>query len=132
MDGVIADSGLFHFAAWQETFAKREAKFAREDFTRLFGSRNDFIIRATLGERLSEEDIQTVAREKEENFRQRAKGNIKAFAGVMRLLNMIKKGNFKLALVSSAPKANIDLVIGELTLEGLFDCIVSGGEAAES
>ena len=132
MDGVIADSNLFHLAAWQETFATRGVKFTKEDFTKLFGARNDFIIHSVMGEELPERDVKIMAQEKEDNFRQKAKGNIKPFPGVMRLLNAIKKGNFKLGLVSSAPKENIDLVINELNLEGFFDCIVFGREVSES
>jgi HAD superfamily hydrolase (TIGR01509 family) len=132
MDGVIVDSSPFHLTAWQETFAKRGVNFSREDFTKLFGTRNDFIVRSVLGEKLPEKDIEIVVQEKEKNFRQKAKGNIKPFPGVVKLLNVIKKGNFKLALVSSAPKENIDLVNGELDLGGFFDGIVWGSEVSES
>lgn len=132
MDGVIADSVSSHFAAWQETFTKRGVKFAEEDFSKFFGVRNDFIISSVLGEKLSTEAIEIMALEKETSFRQKAKGNVKPFPGVIKLLEVIKKGNFKLALVSSAPRENIDMLIGELNLEGFFDCVVSGEEAAES
>ncbi|NWF77431.1 MAG: HAD-IA family hydrolase [Chloroflexi bacterium] len=132
MDGVIADSGSLHFAAWQETFAKRGVKFTQEDFTRLFGTRNDFIIGSIMGKELPEEDVKIMVQEKEENFRWKATGSIKPFPGVVRLLNAIKKGNFKVVLVSSAPKENIDLVLRELSLEGIFDCIVFGQEVSES
>jgi len=132
MDGVIADSYSFHFAAWQETFAKRGIKFTKEDFTRLFGTRNDFIIGSIMGRELPERDVKIMVQEKEENFRRKAIGSIKPFPGAVRLLNAIKKGNFKLGLVSSAPKENIDLVLSELNLEGMFDCIVFGQEVSES
>jgi HAD superfamily hydrolase (TIGR01509 family) len=132
MDGVIADSNSFHFAAWQETFVKRGVKFTREDFTKLFGTRNDFIIHSVMGEEFPERDVKIMVQEKEENFRRKAKGTIKPFPGAIRLLNVIKKGNFKLGLVSSAPKENIDLVIGELNLQGFFDCIVFGREVSAS
>ncbi|MBA7502742.1 Phosphoglycolate phosphatase [subsurface metagenome] len=132
MDGVIANSGSFHFAAWQETFAKRGVNFTKKDFTKFFGIRNDFIIRNVLGEGLSEENVESIVQEKEASFREKAKGNIKPFPGVIKLLNTIKKGNFKQVLVSSAPKENIDLLNSELNLEGIFDCIVSGREVAES
>jgi len=132
MDGVIADSNSFHFAAWQETFANRGVKFTKENFTKLFGTRNDFIIRKVLGEGLPEEDIKTLVQEKESSFRQKAKGNIKPLPGVIKLLDTIKRGNFKLALVSSAPKENIDLLTSELKIGGYFNCIVSGHEVAES
>jgi beta-phosphoglucomutase family hydrolase len=132
MDGVIVDSGSLHFAAWQETFARRGVELSKQDFDRLFGSRNDFIIRSVMGQELPENDVQAMVQEKEESFRQKASGNIKPFPGVVRLLNAIKKGNFKLGLVSSAPKENIDLVLRKLNLEGLFDCIVCGQEVPDS
>jgi len=132
MDGVIADSYSFHFAAWQETFAKRGIKFTKEDFTKLFGTRNDFIIGSIMGRELPERDVKIMVQEKEEKFRRKATGNIKPFPGAVRLLNAIKKGNFKLGLVSSTPKENIDLILSELNLEGMFDCIVFGQEVSES
>jgi len=132
MDGVIADSNSFHFAAWQETFAKRGIKFTKEDFAKLFGTRNDFIIGSIMGRELPERDVKIMVQEKEENFRRKATGSVKPFPGAVRLLNAIKKGNFKLGLVSSTPKENIDLVLSELNLEGIFDCIVFGQEVSES
>jgi len=132
MDGVIADSNSFHFAAWQETFAKKGVKFTKEDFTKLFGTRNDFIIGSIVGRELPERDVKVMVQEKEENFRRKATGSIKPFPGAVRLLNAIKKGNFKLGLVSSTPKENIDFILSELNLERIFDCIVFGQEVSES
>lgn len=132
MDGVIADSYHFHFAAWQETFAKRGIEFTKEVFNKLFGARNDFIVGTVMGIELPERDARIIVEEKEENFRRRATGNIKPFPGVIRLLNAIKNGNFKLGLVSSAPKDNIDLVLSEFNLRDTFNCVVSGQEVSES
>jgi haloacid dehalogenase superfamily, subfamily IA, variant 3 with third motif having DD or ED/haloacid dehalogenase superfamily, subfamily IA, variant 1 with third motif having Dx(3-4)D or Dx(3-4)E len=132
MDGVIADSNSFHFAAWQETLAKRGVKFTKEDFTKLFGTRNDFIIRSILGEEATEQDIETIAQKKEAAFRSKARGNIKPFPGVTKLLDVIKKGNFKLGLVSSAPMENINMITGDLGIENHFNCTISGREVRES
>jgi len=132
MDGVIADSSSFHFAAWQEVFAKRGVKFTREDFVKLFGTRNDYIVGSVMGNELLERDVKMIVNEKEESFRRKAAGSIKLFPGVVRLLNAMKKGIFKLGLVSSAPKENIDFILGELGLEGVFDCVVFGQEVSQS
>jgi beta-phosphoglucomutase family hydrolase len=132
MDGVISDSYSFHFAAWRETFAKRSIEFTKEDFTGLFGARNDFIIGSIMGKQLPEKDVKSTVQEKEEAFRRKATGRIKPFPGVVRLLNALKKGNFRLGLVSSAPTENIGLVLTELDLAGTFNCIVSGQEVSES
>ena len=132
LDGVIADSGSYHFAAWQETFARRGVRFTQEEFIKLFGARNDFIIRNIMGEKVCEEDIETIIAEKETDFRRRIKGNIKLLPGVLKLLETIKKGDFKMILASSAAKENIDLLFGELGIEKYFPCIVSGREVTES
>jgi len=132
MDGVISDSHSFHFDAWQEIFAKRSVEFTKEDFTGLFGSRNDFIIGSVMGKQLPERNVESMIREKEEAFRRKATGRIKPFPGVIALLNALKKGNFKLGLVSSAPRENIDLTLSQLDLTGTFNCIVSGQDVSES
>ncbi len=132
MDGVISDSYSFHLAAWQETFAKKGIQFTEADFTRLFGARNDFIIGYVLGKEVSERDVKIMVQEKEDAFRQKATGCIKPFPGAVRLLNALRKGGFRLGLVTSAPRENIDLALGELGLAGVFNCIVFGQEVAES
>ncbi|HXZ29698.1 MAG TPA: HAD hydrolase-like protein, partial [Dehalococcoidia bacterium] len=132
MDGVISDSYSFHFAAWQEVFAKKGIELTKADFGQLFGARNDYIIGTIMGRELPERDVNIVVQEKEEAFRRRATGHIKPFPGAVGLLNTLKKGNFKLGLVSSAPSENVDLVLSELNLAGLFNCIVFGQEVSES
>jgi beta-phosphoglucomutase family hydrolase len=132
MDGVIADSYSYHFAAWQATFAKRGIKFTKDDFANLFGTRNDFIIGSIMGRELPERDTSVIVQEKEEIFRRKATGNIKPFPGAIRLLNALKKGNIRLGLASSTPKENIDLILNELNLKAIFDCIVSGQEVSDS
>ena len=132
LDGVIADSSSCHFTAWQETFARRGVRFTQEEFIKLFGTRNDFIIRSIMGDRVREDDIEIMAAEKETDFRRRIKGNIKLFPGVLKLMDTIKKGDFKMSLVSSTAKDNIDLLFGELGVEEYFSCIVSGREVTES
>jgi beta-phosphoglucomutase family hydrolase len=132
MDGVIADTASLHFAAWQGSFAKRGVEFTQKNFVKLFGSRNDFIVRNILGEGLAEEDLRAIIQEKEEIFRHKIKGNIKSLPGALKLLNTIKQGKFKMALVSSAPKENIELIGNELNIAEYFNCIVSGHEVAES
>ena len=132
LDGVIVDSGSYHFSAWQETFAKRGVMFTQENFVKLFGARNDFIIHNILGDKVHEDDINTIAAQKESNFRNRIKGNIKLLPGVLKLLEIIKKGHFKMSLVSSAAKENIDLLFGELGLEDYFSCIISGRDVTDS
>jgi HAD superfamily hydrolase (TIGR01509 family) len=132
MDGVISDSYSLHFAAWQETFARRGIEFRRTDFTRLFGTRNDFIIGTVMGRELPEQDVEAMIREKDEVLRRKATGNIKTFPGALSLLHALKDRNFKQGLASSAPGENINLALAELGLAEIFDCVVAGRDVSES
>ena len=132
MDGVIWDSYFFHFDAWQEVFTRRSVEFTEQDFNGLFGSRNDFLLGSVMGKQLPERSVRSMLREKEEAFRRRATGRIKPFPGALSLLAALKKGDFKLGLVSSAPTENIEFALSELHLAGVFDCVVSGQDVSES
>ncbi|MDH5695473.1 MAG: HAD family phosphatase [Dehalococcoidia bacterium] len=131
MDGVIADTAAFHFGAWQEVFQKRGVKFTEEDFKRNFGRRNDTIIRAALGEEISQSEVDAIARKKEENFRSLAGQNIKPLPGAVELLQSLRKHRFKMALASSTPMENIRLVTGSLGIESCFQAIVSDKDVTE-
>jgi len=131
MDGVIADTAPYHFEAWQQVFKKRGVDFTGDDFRRNFGQRNDTIIRNVLGGGLSPSEIDTIAGEKEENFRQRVRQNIKPLPGAVKLIKSLKEHGFSLALASSAPMENIRLIMRGLGINNCFHTIVSGGEVKE-
>ena len=131
MDGVIADTASYHFEAWQGIFQRRGVDFTEDDFRRNFGQRNDAIIRNNLGEDLSQGEINIIAAEKEEDFRQGIKNNAKPLPGAIKLLNSLKEYGFSLALASSGTIENIQLITRELGIENLFHAIVSGREVKE-
>jgi beta-phosphoglucomutase len=131
MDAVISHSYSLHFAAWREIFAKRSIELTKRDFTELFGARDDLLVGSIMGRELPGKDVQSMVQEKEEAFRRKAKGRIKPFPGVVRLLNTLRKGNFRLGLVSPAPREDIELTVSELELAGTFNCVVSGQEVSE-
>jgi len=131
MDGVIADTAPYHLKAWQETFQKRGVKFTEEDFRHHFGQRNDTITRATLGEGISPNEIDVIASEKEENYRQRVRHNIKPLPGAVKLIKSLKEHGFGVALASSAPVENIQLIMQGLGIEDYFQAIVSGRAVKE-
>jgi len=131
MDGVIADTAPYHFSAWQEVFQKRGVDFTEDDFRRNFGQRNDAIIRNTLGEDISQSEIDAIASDKEKNFRQRVRHNIKPLPGAIKLITSLKQHDFSMALASSAPMENIQLVTRGLGIESSFQAIVSGREVNE-
>jgi len=131
MDGVIADTAPYHLSAWQEIFGKREVKFTAEDFRHSFGRRNDTIIRKTLGEQTAQDEIEAIAREKEETFRRIIGQKIRPLPGAVELLQSLKQNGVKMALASSTPIENIRLITGSLGIANCFQAIVTGHEVTE-
>jgi beta-phosphoglucomutase family hydrolase len=131
MDGVLADTAPHHLLAWQETFAKRGIKFTEADFLRGFGVRNDAIIRNVLGEQISDEEIETIAREKEATFRRIIGKEVKPLPGALELLKALYKRGIKMAIASSTVMENIRLIIGSLGIEDCFQAVITGHDVTE-
>jgi len=131
MDGVIADTAPYHLKAWQEVLQKRGINFTEEDFRHCFGQRNDTIIRNALGKEVSQDEIDSIAKEKEAGFRQRIRQNLKPLPGAIKLIKSLAEGGFKLALASSAPVENIQLVIIGLGISDYFHAIITGRDVTE-
>jgi len=131
MDGVIANTAPYHLKAWQHVFRKRGASFTEPEFRRKFGQRNDTIIKAALGSDLTVKEVDGIADEKEKYFRQLISQNIKPLPGAVDLLVSLREHGFSLALASSAPTENIQLVLKGLGIVSYFDAIVWGREVAE-
>ncbi len=134
LDGVIADTGLYHCRAWQDVFHKRGVNFTDDDFKCHFGQGNDTIIRSALGGSISPKELDIIASEKEENYRRRVAQNIKPLPGAIELIRALKEYNIKEAIASSAPLENIQLIIRGLgiNINECFQTIVWGREVAES
>lgn len=131
MDGVIADTAPYHFRAWQEVFQKRGVNFTEEDFKRNFGKRSDTIIRNTIGGTISPSEVDAIAGEKDEDFRRRIGQNVKPLPGAIELIRSLKEQGTKMAIASSAPMENIQLVTRGLGINSYFQVIVWGREVTE-
>ena len=131
MDGVIADTAQYHFKAWLEVFKKRGVTLTEDGFKRNFGQRNDTITRTVLGKDISPGEIESVATEKEESFRKRARNRLKPLPGAVELIKSLREYGFLQALGSSAPPENVQLITRKLNIETLFQAIVSGREVKE-
>lgn len=132
MDGVIVDTAPYHFKSWRYVFRKRGIDFTEADFKRKFGQRNDAIIRSTIGSNIADNEMEAIAREKEEYFRRIVWDNVKPLPGATELIKTLAEQGFKMAVASSAPPENIQLLLGSLGITGYFQQVVSGREVTES
>ena len=126
MDGVLVDTGEFHFQAWSQTLLEHSIPFTRELFRATFGMNNDGILSVLLGQPLAPERLAEIRDRKERLFRQAVRGRAQPLPGVRMWLERLKAAGVRQAVASSAPPANIDALVDELGLRSYFEAIVSG------
>jgi beta-phosphoglucomutase len=131
LDGVIADTGSYHFRAWQKVFSQIGINFTEEHFIKHFGQRNDTIIRDMVNENISREDLEAIAEKKEIAYRRLVAGNIEALPGAVELLASLHECQIKSAIASSAPPENVRIITEGLGIDKYFDAVACGREVNE-
>ncbi|MGQ9683372.1 MAG: HAD family hydrolase [Anaerolineae bacterium] len=126
MDGVLVLSGELHHLAWQQVLQRYGLSMSREDFDRTFGMNNRNLLRRIYGERLSLEQIDAIAAEKEAAYRAAVRGRVQPLPGVRDWLGRLSRAGWRQAVASSAPMANIAAILAELDLWHEFDVILTG------
>jgi len=126
MDGVLVDTGEFHFQAWSETLDEHGILFNRERFRETFGMNNAGILRVLLGRAPEPELLAEIGDKKEERFRRAVKGRAQLLPGVLGWLERLAAKGTRQAIASSAPPANIDVLVDELGLRTYFQAVASG------
>jgi len=128
MDGVLVDTGEFHFPAWSQALSEHGIPFTRELFRTTFGMNNAGILTVLLGQVPPPELLAEISNRKEQLFRQAVRGHAQPLPGVLAWLGRLRAVGLRQAIASSAPPANIDALVDELGLRTYFDAIVSGSD----
>jgi beta-phosphoglucomutase len=130
MDGVLVDTGEFHYNAWKWTIEDLGLDFTRDLFRVTFGMNNWGILNYLFDQTLDEKKISEISKDKERRFRVAIKGQVELLPGVKAWLEHFRNSGVKQAVASSAPQKNIDTIIAELELGGYFQEVVSGASMA--
>ena len=128
MDGVLTSTGEFHFLAWSETLADYGIPFSHDQFTATFGMNNAQILQILMGEAADRSLVTEIGNAKEERFRQAVQGHARLLPGVSEWLARFQGWRFRQAIASSAPPANIKVLVDELGIRPFFDAVVSGAD----
>ncbi len=126
MDGVLVDTGEFHFQAWSQVLTDYGLRMSRELFQSTFGMNNAGVVSMLLGRKPEPGFLAELGERKEQEFRQVVRGHVQPLPGVCLWLDRLKAGGAPQAIASSAPPANIDAIIDELGLRSYFTAIVTG------
>jgi HAD superfamily hydrolase (TIGR01509 family) len=130
MDGTLIDSAEYHWITWRDTLAELGVVLTPEVFRSWFGSRNDRILQQ-MAPGMSADDMQRVGELKEARYRDLVRRNgLELLPGVAAWLARLHTAGWRQAVASSAPPANIDVLIDVLRLDDVMQARVSAEEVA--
>ena len=126
MDGVIIDSNPLHRQAWA-AFNRRYGLETTEAMQRrMYGKRNDEIVRDYFGEGISPEEVDARGRAKERLYREMLTGRTEEMLvpGLRAFLERYR--DLPMGVGSNAEPENIALVLDETGLRRYFRAVVDG------
>jgi beta-phosphoglucomutase len=131
LDGTLVDTGANHFSAWRALLQEQGRDLTYEQFQPTFGLRNDDVLTRHFGFDGDAARIAALADRKEEMFRASLEHDgIRLQPGAGALVEHLRTLGARQAIASSAPPANIALMVRLLGFEDAFDAIVSSEEVA--
>lgn len=131
LDGVLVDSSEFHFQAWQIWAKRHGTTMTYEFFRETFGMVNDNIIPHLIPRKLTKEELKELSDEKEAIFREVAKGKIKPLKGAVELVRALQAAGYKLAIGTSTPRKNIEVVLESIGLDDAFDVCIAAEDVTK-
>jgi beta-phosphoglucomutase len=132
LDGVLVDTGWAHKQSWFDLAEREGFSMTDEFFYSTFGMQNYMIIPMLTGRELPRDEIDRMADWKEQRYREIIADRLEPSDGVEELLADLKNSGFLTAVGSSAPRANLDLVLERVNLRDRFDACVSGEQVTHS
>ena len=126
MDGVLVASGRAHAASWKMLAKSRGRAISDAEFAATFGQSSREIIRTLWGDAISDADVRAMDDHKEELYRELITGLVPLTVGVRETLWHLQQAGYSLAVGTSGPRANVELVLRETGMEGFFAAIATG------
>lgn len=125
MDGVLVDTGRFHLQSWADILIAAGHPFDEAVFKRTFGMNNHGVLSTVFGRPPSPEELVELADRKEALFREMIAGQAQPLPGVRDWLARLHARGVRQAVASSAPQANIDVLLDALGIRDYFEAEVS-------
>ncbi len=132
LDGVLVDTGWAHKQSWYDLAEKEGFSMTDEFFYSTFGMQNYMIIPMLLDRDASSGEVGRLSDWKEQRYREIIAAKLEPAEGAKSLLTDLKSEDFLLAVGSSAPRANLELVLERTDMMDYFDAYVTGQDVTNS
>jgi beta-phosphoglucomutase family hydrolase len=126
MDGVIVDSNGMHRASWEAFNRRYGLETTEEMHQRMYGKRNDQIVRDFFGDAISVAEVDLRGRAKEQLYREMMAGRAEEIL-VPGLRGFLERHrDLPMAVASNAEPENVAFILDELRLRPFFRVLVDG------
>lgn len=126
MDGVICHTNPYHSLAFREFFSTRNLAPTDEEFAQhMFGKSNSYILSHFLKRKIEGEELLQLEQEKEGLFRKIYEPNVEPIAGLIEFINDLKNNGTKIGVATSAPYANLELILSKVPIRNLLGSIMA-------
>jgi beta-phosphoglucomutase len=127
VDGVLVDSYDAHFESWQVLGRERGLRFSEQQFRDTFGRTTREILAESPGaSRCSTAEIAELDARKEAIFREILSRDLPLMEGAVEIIDLLSAAGYRLAVGSSGPPENVQLVLEGLQRTDRFRGIVTG------
>jgi beta-phosphoglucomutase len=134
MDGVVIDSNPYHRLAWGN-FLRQHGIAVNDHVFRdiIFGTTGDQALQLLFANSLTADQINSFALEIDANYRNiiSDSGDLVPVRGLIHFLEIASHRGFKLALATSAPPENVNLILSRLGLAAHFNLIIDKTRVAK-
>jgi beta-phosphoglucomutase len=125
MDGVLVDTAGYHYEAWHQTMQKYGINVSLSDFLKVFGRTTEETALIFLGKTSAEGLIDEISILKENTFREIVRGQASLLPGALTWLDRLSRAGVPQALASSAPQANVDVLVDSTGIRKYFNAVLS-------
>ena len=126
MDGVLVLTADAHYRSWKAAAAADGIDLSYEFFASTFGRTNTDTVRLIWNRDVPPERAAVIAAAKEAAFRDDIRANIPLAPGAVELLEDLASAGFAMAIGSSAPRENLDLIVDAADIRRFFAGMVDG------
>jgi beta-phosphoglucomutase len=126
MDGVIVHTNPYHSKAFRAFFSARNLSPTDEEFaTHMFGKSNSYILSHFLERTIEGDELRLMEDEKESLFRKLYEPFIEPITGITSFIEDLYRHGVRLGVATSAPVANLDLILTKVPLRGKMGSILA-------
>lgn len=128
LNGTMVDDMIIHHKAWQRKLASLGLEMTFEEVRQTVHGINEEIIERLFPGRFSAEEVKQIAWEKEAEYRDIFRPELKLIDGLPEFLAQLNAMGIPKGIGTAAPKENLDFVMDELNLRSNFSSLIHSGD----